>query len=79
MNAQSTEQLQNIFRAVFELPDSSDVTSLRRDNMERWDSLAHVSLVVGIESEFGLSIDAGDQLSMTSYEATQRLLEERGL
>ena len=79
MNAQSTTKLQNIFRAVFELPDSTDVTSLQRDDTPRWDSLAHVSLVVGIESEFGLSVDAGDQLSMTSYEATQRLLEERGL
>lgn len=79
MDAQSITKLQHIFRAVFELPQGADVTNLRRDDTSRWDSLAHVSLVAGIENEFGVSIDAGDQLSMTSYEAARHLLEERGL
>jgi acyl carrier protein len=44
-----------------------------------WDSLAHVALVTAIESEFRVSLDAADQLQMTSYTATALLLEERGL
>jgi hypothetical protein len=41
--------------------------------------MAHVSLVAAIEGEFGLTIDAGDSLTLTSYESTRRYLEELGL
>lgn len=79
MSAQMTEKLQEIFRAVFELPEGADVTRLRQMNTQKWDSLAHVSLVAAIESEFGVSLDAAEQLRMTSYQATQLLIEEKGL
>jgi acyl carrier protein len=79
MNAQTTDQLQDIFRAVFDLPASADVSGLRQMHTSAWDSLAHVALVTAIESEFGVSLDAADQLQMTSYTATALLLEERGL
>lgn len=79
MNSQTADRLQDIFRAVFELPGGSDVTGLRQMSTPAWDSLAHVALVTAIESEFGVSLDAADQLQMTSYNATSLLLEERGL
>lgn len=79
MNAQTSERLQEIFHAVFELPPNVDVTNLDQSNSPRWDSLDHVSLVTAIESEFGISLDAADQLQMTSYATIARLLEERGL
>ena len=55
------------------------MNGLDQTNSPRWDSLDHVSLVTAIESEFGLSLDAADQLRMTSYAATTILLEEKGL
>jgi acyl carrier protein len=79
MNAQTSERLQEIFHAVFELPPNVDVTNLDQSNSPRWDSLDHVSLVTAIESEFGTSLDATDQLRMTSYSAIAQVLEERGL
>jgi acyl carrier protein len=79
MNTQTSDRLQDIFRAVFELSGGIDVTNLDQTNSPRWDSLDHVSLVTAIESEFGISLDAADQLRMTSYVATAILLEERGL
>lgn len=79
MNTQNSDRLQDIFRAVFELSGDVDVTGLDPTNSPRWDSLDHVSLVTAIESEFGLSLDAADQLRMTSYAATATLLEEKGL
>lgn len=78
MNSQTTtERLQDIFRAVFEMPATTDVTNLRQLTTTSWDSLAHVSLVAAIESEFGVSLDAAEQLRMTSYAATEALLQEK--
>jgi acyl carrier protein len=79
MNTQNSQRLQDIFRAVFELSPGIDVTQLDQTNSPRWDSLDHVSLVTAIESEFGISLDAGDQLRMASFSATSLLLEEKGL
>ena len=77
MSETTDERLQHIFRAVFELPPSSDVTRLRQMSHSSWDSLAHVFLVTAIESEFGLTINAAEQLRMTSFTATVLLLEEK--
>lgn len=79
MTPESTEKLQDIFRAVFELPPAADVIQIRQISETKWDSLGHVSLVAAIESEFGVALDVVDALSMTSFQAAQRLLEEKGL
>ena len=53
---QITEQLQEIFRDVFDreaLTISQDTTA---DDVEGCDSIAHVSLVVEIQREFGVTL-----------------------
>ncbi len=55
------------------------MTRLRQLGVESWDSLAHVSLMLAIEGEFGISIDVLDQVTLTSYPAIRRYLEERGV
>jgi acyl carrier protein len=79
MNSASNLILQDIFRAVFELDDDADVSQLRQGVTEQWDSLAHVALVTGIESEFGVTLDTADQLEMASYDAACQILERRGV
>jgi len=70
-------KLQAIVRAALELPPDVDVTSAAQDTVASWDSLAHAMLMVAIESEFGMSIDAADQLRLTSYPAIREYLAER--
>ena len=77
---ESTEQrLQAIFRGVLNLSPSADVAVCAQSNTETWDSMAHVSLVAAIEGEFGLTIDAGDSLTLTSYDAARRYLADVGV
>jgi acyl carrier protein len=77
MQATEETRLQAIFRAVFEVPQSRDVTTVRQISEKSWDSLAHATLVAAIESEFGISIDIADALEMTSFEATKQILSEK--
>ena len=77
MRASDESRLQDIFRAVFELPPSRDVTAVRQISEKSWDSLAHATLVAAIESEFGISVDIADALEMTSFEATKQLVAEK--
>lgn len=76
---ETTEQrLQAIFRGVLELPLDSDPTTAAQGLTSTWDSMAHVSLVAAIEAEFGVPIDAGESLSLTSYEAARQYLADLG-
>ena len=72
-------KLQDIVRAALDLPRDADVTTARQTGLEAWDSLAHVSLMLAIESEFALSIDIADQIHLTSYPAIRHYLEEQGV
>ena len=74
----TVSKLDDVFRAVLELPAGAVVSGARQETEAGWDSLAHVLIVSAIESEFGLEIDAADSLDLTSYEAMASYLESRG-
>lgn len=69
-------KLQEIVRAALELQPGTDVTRAQQASVASWDSLAHVSLMLGIESEFGLTIGVRDQLELTSYDAIRRYVAQ---
>ena len=79
MTDAAESRLQEIVRATLELPPDADVTEARQLGVESWDSLAHVSLMLAIEGEFGVSIDVADQIQLTSYAAIRRYLQGRAL
>jgi acyl carrier protein len=78
MTDQAEAKLQAIVRATLDLPRDADVTTAQQPANESWDSLAHVTLMLAIESEFAISIDVADQIQLTSYTAICKYLEERG-
>jgi len=72
---ENATKLREIFGAVLNLPEGFAVSDMRQDGLPSWDSLAHVTLIAAMESEFGISIDAGDTLGITSHDAAARFLE----
>ena len=72
-----TYELAQIFRFILHLPDDADVSKIRRINETRWDSLATVTLVAALESEFGITLDSHEIERLTSFQATLLLLSEK--
>jgi len=70
-------KLREIFSVVLELPDDKELPSVRQLACDTWDSLATVSLMAAVESEFGLTLQAADQDRFTSYQSVLLLLRER--
>jgi acyl carrier protein len=71
------EKLSQVFRLVLDRPDDADVSSTRRISEPRWDSLANATLIVALESEFGIKLDAHQIERLTSYQATLLLIKEK--
>ncbi len=78
MRGQDEAKLQDVVRSALGLPVGVDVTAADQHTTAAWDSLAHVSLMLAIESEFGVVIDIDSQVRLTSYAAIRQYLEGRG-
>ncbi len=70
-------KLQQIYQLVLDYPDHADMSKVRRISDERWDSLANVTLVTALESEFGVVMDVVDVERLTSFSATLLILQEK--
>ena len=49
------EKIQDIFRDVFDDEELVVEDSTSSDDIEEWDSLSHIQLVVAVEKTFGLT------------------------
>jgi acyl carrier protein len=54
------KEIQPIFRDVLDLPDLQLTRQSNASNVEGWDSLAHVNLVMAIEKRFKIKIALGE-------------------
>lgn len=71
------DRLTEIFRDFFDDDDiviSDETTS---DDIEDWDSLEHINLIVAIEQEFGMKFSMGEVTGMKNVEAMVDIIQER--
>ncbi len=79
MSPENLERLKAVFQFSLDLEEGSDLASLRMVAEPRWDSLAHTTLIAGIESEFGLILNVDDIVAINSFASAQLILEEKGV
>lgn len=58
--AEISEKLQNVFRDVFENADIVLRDEMTAKDVEGWDSLAHILLVVVVENDFGVTFETAE-------------------
>lgn len=70
-------RVQDVFRA--ELDDEALVIGpdTSQNNLKAWDSLAHIRLISGIESEFDIQLSLTEIEQTTSVRQFVRLIQER--
>ena len=69
---------EEVLGKVFGVParELNDASSNR--TVAAWDSLAHMTLIVELESIYGLSLSADDALKMNDLATIKRVLRDRG-
>lgn len=72
------EKIEDIFREVMELDDDMELQDdMGSENMEEWDSLSSISLVMKLEKEFGIKYEFDDILQMDSLGAVKSVTERK--
>lgn len=52
--------LQKVFRRVFDDDDLTISDSTSADDIDGWDSMAHINLIIAIEKQFKIKFAAGE-------------------
>ena len=73
------QRLRESFRTALDLPADAPVDDLQYQDNEKWDSLAHMSLVATIEDEFSVMIDTDDVINMSSFAEAVKILGKYGV
>ena len=71
-------RLNEVFRDVFGDSSISVTEKTTADDIEDWDSLAHISLVAAVEAEFGLRFKMREVSAMKNVGDMINLIAERG-
>lgn len=71
------ERLNNVFREVFD-DDSIIVTAETTSNdIEDWDSLEHINLIVAIENEFGIKFGMNEVTGMKNVGEMVKIINDK--
>lgn len=73
------DRIDAIVATVLKIPVSSVTEETSPDTIDKWDSLAHLNLVMAIEIEFQISLSPEDAMEMLSVGLIRTILKERGV
>ncbi len=63
---------------VFGVNISTVTDSTSNRSLRAWDSLAHITLILELETVYGVTLSAQDALAMTDVGSIKRILAARG-
>ena len=70
-------KLNEVFRDVFDDEEISVTAETNADDIEDWDSLSHINLVVAVEKEFGVKFSMGETQKMKNVGEMVDLILQR--
>ena len=68
------KQLEKLFQQAFGVDKIDESMSIY--NVDGWDSMAHVGLIVSLQKEFKITISPADAIELTSFKEITKYLEQ---
>lgn len=70
-------RLTNVFREVFDDENIEIYDAMTADDLDEWDSLSHITLVLAVEREFNTKLKAAEVGNLANVGAMIQLLMAR--
>jgi len=71
------EKLNQIFRMVFDDNEITIKPEMTANDIDGWDSLSHINLIVAVESAYGIKFSRKDVLSFKNIGDLYKCLESK--
>lgn len=68
------EKIDGVFKEVIGHDPATEKDKLIYNEIEGWDSVAHMTLVAGLEDAFDCMLDMDDILDMSSYDKALKIM-----
>jgi acyl carrier protein len=69
-------RIKQVMSVVFEVPLESISDDVSTDNMDNWDSLRHLNLILALEEEFGVSIPDEEVGNLVNFKLIELTINE---
>jgi len=73
------EKLKNVLSDIFKIEVQSINDDTSEDNVEKWDSLTHLNLVLALEDAFDISFSEEQTVEILNYSLIKLVLQEHGV
>ena len=73
------QPLEQVIAEVLRVPESEITDELTMENIEAWDSLKHMDLIVSLEQNFNTELTFDEIIIMTSVAAIRQVLYHKGI
>jgi len=70
----NVERLRDIFSEALGIGKDQCVDSLEYNSIPEWDSVAHMTLVAGIDEGFNIMLETDDVIDMSSFGKAREIL-----
>jgi acyl carrier protein len=71
------ERVRSVMSKVFNIPAGEIADSSSPDTIEKWDSVGHLSLAVGIEQEFGIELSEDEIMELMNFQLICLTVQEK--
>jgi acyl carrier protein len=73
------EKLKNVLADVFKIDAQSIDENTSVDNVEKWESLTHLNLVLALEDAFNVTFSEEQTVEILNYSLIKLVLQEHGV
>ena len=70
-------RIKNVMTSIFNIDKNEIIDDSSPDNIEGWDSMAHMNLIVGLEEEFNLLFDETEITEMMNFKLICLIIKEK--
>jgi acyl carrier protein len=77
MKEEVKEEIKSLMGIIFEIDPETITDDASPDNIENWDSLRHMNLIVAIEEEFNIQFTDEEILELLNFELITEVVNEK--
>ena len=71
------EKIKKVISETFQIKESSITSQTNMQDIDSWDSLTHMELIVSLEDEFSIEFTADEIMAMTDVEKIEKVVGEK--
>ena len=70
------QKIKNVMKAIFEISVGEIDEESSIDNIDLWDSMGHIKLILSIEKDFGMQFNVDEVVEMTNYKRIREIIQD---